>query len=145
MAKSYSVDLRDRVIALVLAGHSCREAARHFNVSPSFVVKLMRRWQETGTSAPAMQGRPRGGGKLAAERVFLIAQVEDKPDITMPELAARLARERGVRASPASLSRVLCQAGLTYKKSADGLGARTRRGGPGAAVVAAPAPAADAP
>jgi transposase len=34
----------------------------------------------------------------------------------MPELAAALAAERGVKASPASLSRFLCRAGFTYKK-----------------------------
>jgi transposase len=34
----------------------------------------------------------------------------------MPELAAVLAAERGVQASPASLSRLLCRAGFTYKK-----------------------------
>jgi transposase len=45
----------------------------------------------------------------------------------MPELAAALEAERGVIASPASLSRVLCKAGFTYKKTADGVGARTRR------------------
>ena len=52
--------------------------------------------------------------------------VEAKPDITMPELAADLEAARGVKADPSSLSRVLCQAGFTYKKSSDGLGARTR-------------------
>ena len=37
----------------------------------------------------------------------------------MPELAAELEAERGVKADPSSLSRVLCEAGLTYKKGAD--------------------------
>jgi hypothetical protein len=45
-----------------------------------------------------------GGGKLANCRDFLIACVEKCPDITMPELAAVLEAERGVKASPASLS-----------------------------------------
>jgi len=67
-----------------------------------------------------------GGGKLAGHRDFLIAQVEKRPDITMPELAAELEAERGVKASPASLSRLLCRAGFTYKKNAAGDGARTR-------------------
>jgi len=39
--------------------------------------------------------------------------VEAAPDITMPELAARLLAERGVPAHPASLSRRLCRAGVT--------------------------------
>jgi transposase len=44
----------------------------------------------------------------------------------MPELAERLLAQRGVGAHPASLSRLLCQAGFTYKKTADGGGVRTR-------------------
>ena len=42
-----------------------------------------------------------GGGKLAAHRDFLIACVQARPDITMPELAADLLRARGVQVSPA--------------------------------------------
>jgi transposase len=33
MTKSYSLDLRRRVVRFVEAGHSCHEAARHFEVS----------------------------------------------------------------------------------------------------------------
>jgi len=89
-------------------------------------VKLWRRREKTGSLEPAKQGRPVGGGKLANHRDFLIAHVERRPDITMPELAAVLEAGRGVKASPASLSRLLCRAGFTYKKNAAGGGARTR-------------------
>jgi transposase len=119
----YSLDLRERIVAWVAQGHSRRDAARHFGVSDSCAVKLLARVRETGSLLPGRQGRPPGGGKLAAHCDFLIACVQAKPDITMPELAAA----RGVKVSPASLSRVLCQAGFTYKKSPDGLGAGARR------------------
>jgi transposase len=72
MGKSYSSDLRERVIAYVENGHSRREAARHFGVSPSFAVKLLARWQKTKACEPGQQGRPRGGGKLGPHRAFLI-------------------------------------------------------------------------
>jgi hypothetical protein len=49
-----------------------------------------------------------GGGKLAGHRDFLIAQAEKRPDITMPELAALLEAERGVKTSPASLYKSGC-------------------------------------
>jgi len=90
-------------------------------------VKLMQRVETTGSPAPARQGRPPGGGKLAPHRDFLIERVKAERDITMPELAQALMTERGVEADPASISRLLCKAGFTYKKSAGGLGARTRR------------------
>ena len=51
----------------------------------------------TGTVAPLRQGRPAGSGKLSAYMAFLIAQVEHKPDITMPELADKLDEVHGVR------------------------------------------------
>ncbi len=52
--------------------------------------KLWRRREKTGSLEPAKPGRPSGGGKLASCRDFLIACVEKRPDITMPELAAAL-------------------------------------------------------
>ena len=114
MAKSYSLDLREKVIAFVGRGHSRREAAEVFGVSPSFVVKLMDRLRRTGLA----DASPRGGstGKLAAHRDFLVAAIEAKPDRTMPDLAALLLAERGVTAAPASLSRLLIRCGLTRKK-----------------------------
>lgn len=126
MGKSYSSDLRERVVAFVGAGHSRRAASRHFDVSESFSIKLMQRVTRSGSTLPGRQGRPPGGGKLAACAAFLIDAVKAKPDITMPELSARLEAERGVQAQPATLSRFLCRCGFTYKKSADGIGMRTR-------------------
>ena len=111
----------------VEAGHSCRAAARHFGVSDSFAIKLVSARRRFGSPAPARQGRPPGGGKLAPYEAFLIQTVEAKPAITMPELAARLLEEHGVVAAPADLSRLLCRHGFTYKKSPDGRGVRTRR------------------
>lgn len=128
MGKSYSLDLRERIVAQVASGGSRRGAARHFGVSDSCAVKLLARVGLTGSLEPARQGRPPGGGKLAAHLVFLIDQVQSKADITMPQLAARLKAERDVTASAASLSRVLCAAGFTYKKNTDGFGARSRHG-----------------
>ena len=138
------MDLRERVVSFVEAGHSRRKAAARFEVSPSFAVKLVSRRDATGSAAPARQGRPPGGGKLAPHVAFLIARVEESPDITMPELATLLEAERGVSAHPASLSRVLCKAGFTFKKNADGFGVRARGYQAQAAGLDPSAPAPDA-
>jgi len=127
MGRYYSLDLRVRVAAFVGLGHSRRAAARHFRVSDSFAIKLMRHQALSGSPAPARQGRPRGQGKLASHENFLVQTVEVEPAITMPELAARLLEQHGVVAAPATLSRLLCRCGLTYKKIPDGRGVRTRR------------------
>jgi transposase len=127
MGKSYSADLRDRVAAFVKGGHSRRAASRQFGVSESFAIKLMQRMAKFGSLLPAQQGRPPGRGKLAAYEAFLIRAVKETPDITMPELSARLQAEHGVKAQPASVSRFLCRRGFTYKKNTDGVRSRTRR------------------
>ena len=127
MGRSYSLDLRKRVVSRVDGGRSRRGAAADLQVSPSFSVKLIARHRRTGTLEPQRQGRPPGTGKLSSYRDFLIGRVKEKPDITMPELAAELEARHGLEADPASLSRFLCKAGLTYKKNSSGRGARTLR------------------
>jgi transposase len=127
MGKAYSSDLRERVQARIDAGHSRREASRHFGVSPSFSVKLAKRAEETGSVAPARQGRPPGSGRLAPYQAQLVAWVEAAPDISMPELAAKLEAAAGVTANPRSLSRLLLASGFTFKKNAAGIGVRSRR------------------
>ena len=115
MAKTYSVDLREKVAGFVGRGGSCREAARVFGVSASFVIKLMQRYRLTGSVNPAPRGSRRGS-RLDADRSFLVRAIKEKPDQTMPELAARLQAERDVVAAPAVLSRYLIRIGMTRKK-----------------------------
>ncbi len=126
MPEPLSIDLRERVVAFVLAGHSRRAAAAHFRVSPSFVVNLMTLHRETGSVKP----RPRGGfrhGKLEAHRAFILRQVDKRHDITMPELAEELAQATGTRADPATLSRWLIGNGYRYKKNSSGQRTRQAR------------------
>jgi transposase len=68
MTQSFSLDLRVRVAAFVEAGHSCRAAARHFEVSGSCAIKLMQRQRHSGSLVLARQGRPPGRGKLVPMR-----------------------------------------------------------------------------
>lgn len=126
MGKPYSADLRERVHAIIEGGQSRRAAAEHYAVSASFAIKLAARVSRTGSVAAARQGRPPGGGKLAPYLTALLEWVEAEPDITMPELAAKLSAEKAVTAHPASLSRVLLKAGLTFKKNTAGQRGRTR-------------------
>lgn len=129
MAKTYSVDLREKTAAFVERGGSCREAARVFGVSPSFVIKLMQRRRLTGSVDPAPRGGRRGS-RLDAHRSFLVTAIEEKPDQTMPELAARLQAERNVVAAPAVLSRYLIRIGMTRKKRHCSRPSRTGRTSP---------------
>ena len=142
MTKAYSLDLRRRVVRFVDSGHSCHEAAAHFDVSVSFVVKLAATFRATGSYAP----KPEGGwrySKLDPQRGFLERRMAEKPDITMPELACELAT-MGVRIDPASLSRWFRRNGYRYKKNTAGIGTRSPRRGGSTARMDRQTPAADA-
>lgn len=103
MAKAYSIDLRERVVAFVAGGQSCHEAAARFRVSVSFVVKLMQAWRESGQVRPEPAGGRRHA-KLEAHRALLLERVEARSDITMLELAAELRSATGVCATFATLA-----------------------------------------
>jgi transposase len=112
-----SDDLRIRVVEAVAAWSSRRAAAARYAVSVSSAIRWTERAAKEGSPKPRKQGRPAGKGPLVQHLDYLIAVVEAEPDITMPELAARLHAERGVVAAWASLSKLLCRAGFTYKNS----------------------------
>jgi len=85
MAKPYSRDLRERKMRAVLAGRSRHEVARMFNVSASYVIKLMQRVAATGRYEP----KKFGGHKqfaLAEHADKVRAFVAEKPDLTATEL-----------------------------------------------------------
>ena len=65
MARSYSEDLRVRVIAAVRGGLSTRQTAARFGIGVSTVGTWYRRYRATGEIAARKQGQP-GGSKLAA-------------------------------------------------------------------------------
>ena len=118
VTKSYSLDLRKRVVRFVEAGHSCHAAARHFEVSVAFAVRLMAtfRWRYS---------------KLDPHCDFLVRRVAEKADITMPQLAAELAA-LGTRVTPAAISRWFIRQGYRFKKNAAGQRTKTPRRAPGA-------------
>jgi len=117
MSKTISLDIRERVAAMVDAGYSARAAARHYDVSESFAIKLMARRRATGDIRPARQGRPPGTGKLAPYQDYLLGLVANEPDITLAELCACLEADHGVKTYTGPMSSLLRRAGLRYKKN----------------------------
>src|SRR4030088_1732531 len=77
MARAYSLDLRERVVAAVAADESCRKVAATFRVSVASVVKWSQRFRATGSAA----ARPMGGQRpyaLAGERDWLLSRLAEK-------------------------------------------------------------------
>lgn len=115
MTRPYSLDLRERVVAAVHGGESCRTVAARFGVSVSSVVKWSQRFRATGSSAPAKMGGYRPY-LLEPHRGWLMARVEEQPDLTLPALLGELA-ERGVKVSCNTLWRFLRREGFRFKKN----------------------------
>jgi transposase len=143
MPKASSLDLGERVVGFVADGGSRRAAAAHFKVSVSFVVNLVKAVRTRASFQP----KPSGGrrhAKLEPHRSFLLAQVAEKVDIPLPELAGALAAATGEKADPASLSRWLIRAGYRFKKNSAGERTRSPRRQTGGRGMDRRSPTADA-
>src|SRR3954464_1426337 len=121
--RSYSMDLRERVVAACDRGEETKgQVAKRFCVSTGWVYRLLARRRDTGSIAP----KPHGGGPpppvpgaagargeqgQAAER--LKKAVEDCPDATLEELR----EATGVACGTSAVFRALNRLGLPRKKS----------------------------
>jgi transposase len=108
IVRPYSHDIRIRVLhAYQHAEESQRQIARRFNVSLSFVRDLIRRYRETGSIAPRKHpGRP--NSKIDKDSLDLIlALAANDPLLPLSTLCERLAQERHLRISRATMWRTL--------------------------------------
>ena len=117
MSRSYSTDLRVRVIKSISGGLTRRKAAARFGVGVSTAVKWYQRYRDTGEIAARKHGQP-GGSKLDAHEAFILALVRERADISLAEIAARLAEKRAVSACPATVWYFFDRRGISFKKSA---------------------------
>jgi len=115
MIKAYSLDLRERAVALVDEGATSLEVAEMLGVSDSWVRKMRLRRDALGHLMP---GSPPGKERKLTEahEEALCHVVFDKPDATLEELVELVARRLKVRVSIATMSRRLIELGLTRKK-----------------------------
>ncbi len=114
MTRALSNDLRERVVASVSSGRSCRQTAVLFGVSVASVVKWSQRQRASGSAAARRMGRP-SGRALDGHRDWLLERAVSGCAVSLRSLAVDLA-ERGVAASPVSIWRVLRAAGFSFKK-----------------------------
>lgn len=115
MARSLSQDLRDRVVAAIDGGLSCRAAAARFGVSVSSAI----RWRQLALEHGQAIAKPRGGdrhsARIEAHGAFIRDLVIDQADITLVEIQARLI-ERGASVGIGTLHRFFARHGITRKK-----------------------------
>jgi transposase len=117
MARSFSRDLRSRVITAVDGGMSRRAAAKRFEVGIATAIRWLREWRMHGraTALP-------GGGDLRSHRIeafapIILAAIEAEVDITLVGLAELLEREHCARFAPSTIWRLLARHRITLKKT----------------------------
>lgn len=111
--RPYSQDLRERILATVARGEdSLREIAARFLVDVSTIVRLLKRYRQSGSAAP----RPHAGGRrpvLGDDDLKRLRElVREQSDATLQELRDRL----GIGCSLMAVVRALKKLGITRKK-----------------------------
>jgi len=129
---AYSMDFRQRVMALYDQGMQTAEIAELMGCSAAWARRLKQRRRESGSLAPQQRQRDTYARIYQNDEQRLIALINEKPDLTLAEVVEALGK-------PASLStacRTLARLGLSRKKSPPAPASRTgptspRRGGTG--------------
>jgi transposase len=116
MSKALSVDLRDRVIAAIDGGMSCRQAALRFGVSASSAIRWRQLARTQGDVRPGPLGGDRRSGRVESHAELILGLLDKKRDATLAELCAALA-EHGVVVGATTLWRFFDRRKITLKKS----------------------------
>lgn len=115
MVRPYSNDLRERVVAAVTTGQSCRVVADRFAIAVSSVVKWSQRYRATGSVAPGKMGGHRRR-VLEPHRAFIVERIEQTSHLTLHRLKDELA-VRGVTVSHNAIWQFMRREGLSFKKN----------------------------
>ncbi len=116
--KAYSLDLRQKIVDVYQnESISQRQLAIRFSVTKSFVIKLLKKYRETGSIKPLAHG---GGAKLkiSPEQLEILAElIEDNNDATLEELCQMFQKRTKVIISRATMGRMSQRLNLTVKKN----------------------------
>ena len=125
--RTYSRDLRERIVAAREQGHSAAEVARLFRVAKRSVERYWEKYRLTGRVEPKQRGGYRRSC-LEGHDGRLRTWIGEKKDLTLAELRERLLRDLGIKVGNTALWHRLERLGLSYKKNA--ARRRARPGGP---------------
>ena len=78
MGRGLSQDLRDRVVAAIDGGMSCRGAVVRFGVSAASASRWRQLSLRHGTPAAKRQGGDRRSGRIEAHAAFILGAIETK-------------------------------------------------------------------
>lgn len=114
--KPYSVEFREKIVkAYEQKDTSIRKLASRFDVSKSFVERLLRRKHSTGDIKPLRQGGYRKS-ELDGYSNQIQEMVEKYPDATLSEYCEHWGESYGIWVSVPTMCRELQKQKLTRKK-----------------------------
>lgn len=116
MTRSYSDDLRIRVIQGISGGLTTRKAARQFGIGVSTAGAWNRRYLETGELSARKQGKP-PGSKLDDHAAFILGLIKARVDISLVEIVERLGSERSLSVCSSTVWYFLDKQGFSFKKN----------------------------
>ena len=117
MAKSLSIDIRERLVSAVDGGMTRHSAADRFGVAASTAIKWVDQWRRTGDLAPRPRGGDRRSARIEVHAEEVLRLVAETPDITLEELAEHLHEGHGLKVDPSTVWRLLDRHGMTFKKN----------------------------
>ncbi len=90
------MDLREKVMKAIRGGMSRRQAAARFDIGPATDVCWAKRVEITGDIGPAKMDGDHRSQRIEAHADFILAQIEEKPDMTIMELSDKVRRRCGL-------------------------------------------------
>ncbi len=115
MGRALSIDLRERVIAAIDSGLSCRAAATRFGVSAASAIRWRQLRVRTGKAVPRRPGGDSRSKRIEAHHDFIRALIAKDVDLTLEEVRDALAAQ-GTQVSVAAVWRFFDRHKITRKK-----------------------------
>lgn len=112
--EAYSKEFRREVLSACDAGEGTRAVALRFRVSESWVRRIQQERREQGKTAPSSTRRRHKSWEPHA--AWLLAKLDERPDIYLRELVVAAREERGWEVSDVTLSRACRALRRTRKK-----------------------------
>jgi transposase len=128
--RTYSQDLRDRVLSALERKEGPTAIAARLEVSRDWVRQVRKRYQEEGQRVPWRRGGYRRS-RVADWETTLRGWIKEQADLTLAQMCERLAG-LGVSIKPSALWHPLNKWGLSFKKNTtrQRTGTRGRATGP---------------
>ena len=111
-----SMDIRKKVMKAIEGGMSRRKAAARFDIGPASAVRWAKRVETTCKVAPLKMGGDRRSQRIEAHSDFILARIEEQPDLTIMELREKIRERHGLDFGYGTVWRFLARHNITRKK-----------------------------